>query len=216
MDGRIQGAQIRLDRPLKRKGDPPDKTGAKYIWLSSAEKDHGTSSGSPVFFFGDPNAREVYVTEGGLKASIVHSLTNRTFVATAGANNVSGLQKVFAFLAQNGTELIVEAEDMDKTTNRDVARGAARIYEMARAAGMACKRLTWDPAYKGIDDWQLALRRKKQSSEVTNNRNEREQKFRIYQIDPSRVHSVPYAFRSCDEMRTAGYRQPSAGDYNLV
>ncbi len=216
VDGRIQGAQIRLDRPLKRKGDPPDKAGAKYIWLSSAEKDHGTSSGSPVFFFGDPNAREVYVTEGGLKASIVHSLTGRTFAATAGANNVSGLKKVFSFLAHNGTELIVEAEDMDKMTNRNVACGAARIYAMARAAGMECRHLTWDPSYKGIDDWQLALRWKKRSSEVTNKMNKREQKFRIYQLDPSRIPHVPYAFRSCDEMRRAGYQQPSAGDYNRV
>lgn len=222
IDGRIQGAQIRLDRPLKRQGDPPDKPGAKYIWLSSAEKDHGTSSGSPVFFIGDPNAREVYVTEGGLKACIAHCLTGRTFAATAGANNVSGLEPVFAFLARNGTELVVEAEDMDKTSNRDVARGAAKVYAMARAAGMACKQLTWDPAYKGIDDWQLALRRNKQNSEVTNqmnntnNMNNREQQFRIYQIDPSRVGSVPYAFRSCEEMQNAGYQQPAARDYNLV
>lgn len=216
VDGRIQGAQIRLDRPLKGRGDPLDKTGAKYIWLSSAGKDHGVSSGSPVFFAGDPNAREVYVTEGGLKACIAHCLTGRTFAATAGANNLSGLEKVFAFLSQNGTELIVEAEDMDKMVNPDVARGAARVHAMARAAGMACKQLTWDPACKGIDDWLLSLRREKQNSEVTNKMNDSEQRFRIYQINPSRIRSVPYAFRSCAEMWEAGYRQPAARDYDLV
>ena len=215
-DGRIQGAQIRLDRPLKGRGDPSDKPGAKYIWLSSSGKNHGTSSGSPVFFAGSPNVREVYVTEGGLKACVAHCLTGRTFAATAGANNLAGLEKVFPFLARGGTELIVEAEDMDKMVNPDVARGAARVYAMARAAGMACKQLTWDPACKGIDDWQLALRRKKQNNEVTDKKNDREQGYRIYQINTTRVCSVPYAFRSCDEMREAEYRQPAARDYDLV
>lgn len=34
---------------------------------------------------------------------------------------------------------------------------------------MAChaRRLTWNPNYKGIDDWQLALHRKNKTKEVT-------------------------------------------------
>ena len=46
--------QIRLDVPIKDENDSPDKSGTKYIWLSSVGKEMGTSSGSPVHFVGDP------------------------------------------------------------------------------------------------------------------------------------------------------------------
>ena len=112
-DGRIQGFQIMLDVPLKNKDDPPEKTGAKYIWFSSSSKRDGAGSGSPVHLVGDSSARVVYVIEGLLKADISHCLTGRTFVAIAGANNTGPLDALFAILAQNGTEEIIEAHDMD-------------------------------------------------------------------------------------------------------
>jgi len=160
IEGLIHGAQIRLDKPLKSPDDPPDKQGAKYIWLASSSKPYGVTSGSPVFFVGDPFARVVYVTEGGLKACVSHALTNRTFVATAGANNTAGLEAVFSVLCRNGTQEIIEAADMDKYRNTAVNQGASKIYLLAKKYGMGCRRLTWNPNYKGFDDWQLALRRK--------------------------------------------------------
>lgn len=160
LDGRIQGFQIFLDVPLKNKGDPPDKPGAKYIWFSSSAKKDGASSGSPVHLIGDPSARVVYIIEGLLKADISHCLTGRTFAALAGANNTAPLEPLFAFLAQNGTEEIIEAHDMDKYNNQAVMHGASKIYMAARKYGMNCRRLTWNPNYRGFDDWQLALRRK--------------------------------------------------------
>lgn len=112
-DGRLQGFQIMLDVPLKDKDDPPEKAGAKYIWFSSSSKRDGASSESPVHLVGDPSARVVYVIEGLLKADISHCLTGRTFAAIAGANNTNPLDTLFALLAQNGTEEIIEAHDMD-------------------------------------------------------------------------------------------------------
>lgn len=161
VDGLLHGLQIRLDHPIRDENDPPDKAGAKYLPLSSTGKNQGTSAGTPVHFVGNPNARVVYVTEGALKADIVHALTGRTFVATIGANNPNGLDELFSFLSRNGTEEIIEAEDMDKYRNAGVNRGAAAVYHLARKNGMTCRRLNWNPNYKGIDDWQLALRRKK-------------------------------------------------------
>lgn len=67
MDGLICGMQIRLDTPLRRRDDPPGKSGAKYIWLSSIGKPYGVTSGSPLHFVGEPFAKTVYVTEGLLK-----------------------------------------------------------------------------------------------------------------------------------------------------
>ena len=157
-DGMIQGMQILLDVPFKDKNDPPDKQGAKYLWFASTSKHMGITSGSPVLFLGNPNARTVYVTEGILKGYIAHTVMDRTFASTAGANNVKNLAALFQFLAKNGTEQIIEAQDMDKYSNTMTEKGASTIYLMARQYGMECRRLTWNPNYKGIDDWQLALR----------------------------------------------------------
>lgn len=157
-DGLLQGFQILLDVPFKQKDDPPEKTGAKYIWFSSSSKRMGVTSGSPVHFIGDPSARVVYVIEGLLKADISHCLTGRTFAAIAGAGNTSPLEPLFSILAQNGTEEIIEAHDMDKYSNQMTLNGASKIYLMAQRFGMKCRRLTWNPNYKGFDDWQLALR----------------------------------------------------------
>ena len=159
VDGLLHGLQIRLDHPIRDENDPPDKAGSKYLPLTSTGKNQGVTSGSPVHFIGDPHARVVYVTEGALKADIVHALTGRTFVATMGANNTNGLDELFSFLSRNGTEEIIEAEDMDKFRNEGVHRGACAVHQLARKHGMACRQLRWNPNYKGIDDWQLALRR---------------------------------------------------------
>ena len=113
-----------------------------------------------MHFVGDPFARTIYVTEGLLKADIAHLLMERSFVAIAGANNVSRLSLLFALLARNGTELIVEAHDMDKYSNEAISKGASKIFFLAQEHGMQCSRLTWNPNYKGVDDWQLAVRRK--------------------------------------------------------
>ena len=167
IDGMIRGAQIRLDTPIRDQESDPGKSGTKYLWLSSASKKRGVSSGSPIHFVGDPFARVIYVTEGLLKADVAHSLMDRSFAATAGANNVNKLDMLFALLASNGTEVIVEAEDMDKYHNAAVSKGASKIYLMARSHGLECRRLTWDPNYKGIDDWQLAMRQKKERREAS-------------------------------------------------
>ena len=162
IDGLIKGLQILLDVPLKDKDNPHDKKGAKYIWLSSSSKNMGVTSGSPAHFVGNPFARTIYVTEGLLKADIAHYQMNRSFVAVAGANNLAELDGLFKILAQNGTELIVEAHDMDKFNNEATYKGKLKIYQIARNHELKCMSLTWNPNYKGIDDWQLAMKQKEE------------------------------------------------------
>lgn len=158
LDGLICGMQIRMDTPLRRRDDPPGKSGAKYIWLSSIGKPHGVTSGSPLHFVGEPFAKTVYVTEGLLKADIAYCLTGRSFVAVAGVNSLNGLESALRCMAQNGTKLVVEAYDMDKLENEYVASAAEKVQQIARVAGLQSTSLVWNTAYKGIDDWQLALR----------------------------------------------------------
>lgn len=239
IDGLIHGMQILLDVPFKGRDDPPEKAGTKYIWLSSSAKNMGVTSGSPVHFIGNPFARTIYVTEGILKADIAHVLLNRSFVAVAGANNVAQLGSLFALLAQNGTELIIEAHDMDKYSNEMIAKGSSKIYLLARQHGMECRRLTWNPNYKGIDDWQLALRKEKQQKEGEDQNLQKDRvffcqegegileektgissrgcRFRIYQLlfDEGR-ETIPFAFKGIQDLHKAGYEQPPASDYRLV
>ena len=163
IDGMIHGFQIRLDVPLKY--DDGEKIGAKYIWFSSSGKHMGTGPGSPLHFVGNPFAGVVYITEGILKADIAHCLMSRTFVAVSGISNTSRLDMLFSLLAENGTHMIIEAADMDKYRNEQVNRATSAIYLAAQKNGLSFRRLTWNPKYKGIDDWQLAIKRKKEINE---------------------------------------------------
>ena len=91
---------------------------------------------------------------------------NRSFIAIAGVNNTAQLELMLTLLKENGTEIIVEAADMDKFRNENVDRGVSNIYLIAKKCGLELRRLTWNPNYKGIDDWQLALKRQQTGKEV--------------------------------------------------
>ncbi len=113
MDGMIVGAQIRLDHPYN---------GRKYIWLSSAGYQMGTSSGSPVHLAGNPGEKTVFVTEGPLKGDLAHALSGRTFGCVPGANQYANLSPFLQAMKLMGTENIYEAYDMDKLL-KTVCRG---------------------------------------------------------------------------------------------
>ncbi len=224
IDGLIHGFQIRLDQPFQdaAKGNG---SGAKYIWLSSAGKPMGSSSGSPIHFVGNPNARVVYLTEGVLKADIAHCLMDRTFIGIAGINNTASLELMLSYLAANGTQTVIAAPDIDRYSNGNVHAGLDKICFMIRKYGMECRILDWNPNYKGIDDWQLALKRKTQGNtaqkcsillNAASSSTEKQQKYRIYQLDFSGGRVFPFAFRDIKYMREAGYEQPPAEDYRLV
>lgn len=133
-----------------------------------------------------------------MKADIVHALTGRSFAAMIGANNTAGLDELFAFLRKNGTEEIIEAEDMDKYSNDMVNKGASKVCQLAVKHGMTCRRLVWNPNYKGIDDWQLALHRKNEirKEAVTINMEQQLQLFRVYQLDLEGIKTYPLFHRN--------------------
>ena len=223
LDGLVCGAQIRLDIPLKDDEDGPEDEGAKYVWFSSARKHMGVSSGSPLNFIGDLHAHTVYVTEGSLKAYVAHGLTGRTFLSAQGVNNLGGVPEAFAWLSRHGTELIVEAYDMDKFNNPCSAAGASKIYALAKQSGLMCQSLTWNPNYKGVDDWQNALKqkalKKEDGSKVEASPDGpcRIWRFRIYQLDFEKDgRTKPFAFKGINALYKAGYQQPPAVEYSLV
>lgn len=199
IDGLICGAQIRLDKPIKEDESDPDDEGTKYIWFSTASKHRGTGSGSPVNLIGDRYARTIYITEGALKAGIAHCLIKRTFLSIQGANNLSGLEEVFRQLHETGTQLIVEALDTDKFSNPDVAKGAQKIYLLAKQCGMQCRSLTWNPNYKGIDDWQVAL---KQKNRQEGTKTKFKEQFLTGRCSLSQAWVCAQAWKNCPEQGT--------------
>ena len=58
-------------------------------------------------------------------------------------------------------------------------KGALKLYELAKKYGMECRGLNWNPNYKGIDDWQLALR---QSASVKEDRKKNFKQRFVYSL----------------------------------
>lgn len=117
VDGHISGMQIRLDKP---------RDGQKYIWFSSVNKEKGVSSGSPVHFIGNLDTDEIYITEGGLKGSIAHYLTGKTFLCVAGVNQYKNIPSILQELKQRNLRHVREAYDMDKLMHTEVNPGECR------------------------------------------------------------------------------------------
>lgn len=149
VDGNIVGLQIRRDDASE---------GARYMWLSTRGKDGGASSGTPLHFanpdaIGDSNT--VYVTEGGLKADVIASLSNVAVVAEAGAGSVKPkmLSKAI-FDAFPDVEKIIVAYDADWRNEQAVKAALIRLLEELRGDSVVEVYVaTWDEALgKGLDD----------------------------------------------------------------
>ncbi len=218
VDGLLRGFQIRLDIPMRNDNDPPEKQGAKYGWFSSSGKPGGTPSGSPIHIAGDIHSRTVYLTEGILKSDIAHALMHRTFAGVAGIGNTGQLELLLTFLAANGTQEIVLAPDIDRYRNQNVSDAVAKITTMVLAKGLRCRMLTWNPNYKGVDDWLIAMQRRKPAKEPEDIPQEQccEQRYRIYQLNVSMGKVIPFAFGGMNLLQKAGLEQPLAEEYRMV
>lgn len=153
--GLIVGLSVRLDTPL-------DNKSRKYMWVSSAEKTKGCSSGCPSMFCGDVfGSNAVYVTEGQLKGIIAHELSGKAFLAVGGVNQTGKVEEAIKLIRENGkATIIVDAYDMDDLTNDAVKKGHDALAEIAKRYGFTFRRIVWDPKYKGIDDFLLACKNK--------------------------------------------------------
>ena len=145
-DGRIQGVQIRRDNAEKR----------KYAWMSSAGKPYGTGARSWVHVTGDRGRKEAVITEGPIKGDVSSCLTGgMLFICLPGVNAITFLHDT---LRELRVTQVWEAFDMDKRCNPQVQAAVIRLRQEMQKAGIPCRMMAWDPAYKGIDDY-LAMKR---------------------------------------------------------
>lgn len=145
-DGLIQGLKIRLD---------DGGSNRKYRWLSSRDLPNGTRSYSWVHITGDVTQKRAFLTEGPLKGDVASFLAkDALFVCIGGVNALNGLWETLTGL---GVTQVVEAMDMDQMTNPQVRSAVlAMRREVAKIPGIKYSKYTWDPAYKGVDDYFLS------------------------------------------------------------
>ena len=150
-DGLIQGMKIRLDEESN-----PDR---KYRWLSSRSTllANGARSYSWIHITGNRQSKRAFLTEGPLKGDVASYLANDAlFVCTGGVNAIRGLKETIQTL---GVTEVVEAMDMDQMTNPHVRQAVqAMRQEVQSIPGIHYSKYTWNPAYKGVDDYLLSRR----------------------------------------------------------
>ena len=141
----VLGWQIRVDRPR----------GGKYVWLSSAGRPGGSSSGAPIHLAVPAVEKSPtrWIVEGPLKANICAERLGAVVLGVAG---VASWREVADILEQTGAEKIVVAYDMDWATNDVVAHHRRQLVGHLLKAGFEVQVAEWDPRHKGLDDALVA------------------------------------------------------------
>ena len=146
-DSLIQGLKILLDEAAA-----PNR---KYRWLSSRGLPNGTRSYSWVHVTGGRSRKRAFLTEGPLKGDVASFLANdELFLCIGGVNALHGLTDTIRAL---GVREVVEAMDMDQMTNPNVRKAVLTMRkEVQKIPGIRYSKYTWNPAYKGVDDYLLS------------------------------------------------------------
>lgn len=150
--GKIQGMQLRLDDEEKR----------KYRWISSGSMNKGCKASGWTHLAGEPRDT-ILITEGPMKADIIHALSGLTVLAVPGVNALTELEKSLADLKECGTEMIMTAFDMDMATNPHVQKGYYNLLNLIDKMGFKFGTYLWDGRYKGLDDyiWEHLMHKKR-------------------------------------------------------
>lgn len=147
--GHIQALAQRVDEP---------RDGGKYLWLSSADRDGGASSGTPPHFAGRHllySAPEVTITEGTLKADVAAYLSGAPVIGVAGTHAFHGL----AARLRTGFPLlrrVIVAYDMDVLVKPQVRTALEAFTAQIETEGFRVRVRTWPDGWKGYDDYLLS------------------------------------------------------------
>lgn len=150
--GRIQGIKIRRDNAKKR----------KFRWVSSTELTDGCKAEGWTHLAGPP-APVILLTEGPMKADVIHALTGRTVLAVPGVNALTQLEISLNKLKELGVKEIKTAFDMDMSTNPHVQTGFMNLLRLLAQMELQFGTYLWDGTYKGLDDyvWKFMLQRRR-------------------------------------------------------
>ena len=141
-DGKIQGLQIRLDKIKK----------GKFRWISSIGKQDGCKAEGWTHMIGNPKPT-VLLTEGPLKADVIHYITGQTVIAVPGVNSLKHLKETLEYLQSQGTTKVMTCFDMDYLKNPHVRDGYYNLANILADVGIEYGTYLWDPQFKGLDDY---------------------------------------------------------------
>ena len=150
--GRVQGLQIRRDNVSRR----------KFRWVSSTEMEDGCRAEGWTHLAGAVRST-ILLTEGPMKADVIHALTGLTVLAVPGVNSLTQLQMALEDLRNEGLVEIKTAFDMDFATNHHVQNGYNSLLQLLGDMGFTFGTYLWDPRYKGLDDYIWACYARVQS-----------------------------------------------------
>ena len=126
------------------------ENGGRYRWLSSRGYFAGCSPGAPVHVAGPVStSREIWITEGPLKADIVALKLGRVVLAVPGVGNWPG---VIPVIREFTPARAIVAFDMDKLTNHAVQLHRDALTTYLIKSGMRTFEADWDQECKGLDD----------------------------------------------------------------
>lgn len=150
--GRIQGLQIRRDNVSRR----------KFRWISSSFQLDGCGAVGWTHLAGTARSR-IILTEGPMKADVIHALTGMTVLAVPGVNALTQLEIALKGLREEGLEEIKTAFDMDFATNHHVQNGYNDLLRLLDRMGFRYGTYLWDARYKGLDDyiWECCLQKQR-------------------------------------------------------
>lgn len=141
-EGKIQGLQVRLD--FIKKG--------KFRWLTSIGKQDGCKAECWTHIAGEPTST-ILLTEGPMKADIIHHITGQTVIAVPGVNSLNHLKETLEYVQSKGTTKIMTVFDMDYLKNPHVKDGYFNLATLLAQVGFEYGTYLWDPQYKGLDDY---------------------------------------------------------------
>ena len=141
-DGKIQGLQIRLDKIKK----------GKFRWISSIGKQDGCKAEGWTHMIGNPKPT-VLLTEGPLKADVIHYITGQTVIAVPGVNSLKHLKETLEYVQSQGTTKVMTCFDMDYLKNPHVRDGYYNLANILAEVGIEYGTYLWDPQFKGLDDY---------------------------------------------------------------
>ncbi len=133
------------------------RRGAKVPLAVQPVEPHGKRrirSYSWIHVTGDTTQKRAYLTEGPLKGDIASYFANDAlFVCLGGVNAHKGLRETLLSL---GVTEVMEAMDMDQFTNPQVRQAIGTLRrEVQSIPGIRYYQCTWNPRFKGVDDYLL-------------------------------------------------------------
>lgn len=175
--GRIQAIHLRRNNEVcyrKKDGTIDNKIG----YITSSGREGGTKAKTFLsyhcdfitdFATGEKNARlgkEVLFTEGPMKGDIIHIFTGMPCVDVPGVACLEFVPSELQKMKERGVSKVIIVYDMDYLKNKHVEKACKKLEDLIKSSGLIAVRRTWNPEYKGYDDFLKAVREGKEVFKV--------------------------------------------------